>query len=197
MVHALLTSSGFSSRSVWQVFCDTVQRCEYTTAVIITTAHPKKEKAVWAQETRRQMESIQLATCFFDIASGASFPEDIDVMYVCGGNTFSLLQAVREHSFANQIEKLFDRGGFYVGSSAGSVILSPTIASAAEIHPDKNTFGLEDLTGVGMIDFHIIPHFQKSDRQAVRAFAKRHLEPTQTLANGKALYIHDDTVEKV
>ena len=68
------------------------------------------------------------------------------VIYVCGGNTFKLLKFARQANFKFSIENLLKRNGVYVGVSAGSIIVGPSINIANEVEPDPNTIGLDDLT---------------------------------------------------
>ena len=198
MVHALLASSGFGGVGVWSRFEKIVKEKGYTNAVIIPTAHPKKEKAIWAQETKRQMESLGISVRFFDIEFSSAEEIKEDIIYVCGGNTYTLLKWAKENNLKKGIESLWKRGGLYIGSSAGSIILSPSIAVAGEIPPgDKNTVGLKDTTGFGYIPFHLIVHYEPSDAQAVSRFKKKHMEDVEVLPNGEALYIYGDHEERI
>ncbi len=193
----LLASSGFSNPKVWNKFANLVKEKDYKTAVIVTTAHPKKEKAIWAQETKRQMSSIGLSVSFVDFEKGEGKNIEADVIYVCGGNTFRLLKGAMEVDFKKEVEGLFKRGGTYVGSSAGSIILSPTIATASEISPDKNEVGLSDLSGLDVISFHIVPHYRKEDAKSFDNFKKRHIEGAEALEDGEALYINENDVVRI
>ena len=186
----LLTSSGFGGKLVWEKFCDLVKKNKYKSASVVVTAHPKKEKAVWAVETKRQMESIGLDVVFVDFENGYSEIES-DVIYVCGGNTYRLLKGAKEVNFSSSLEKLFNRGGLYVGSSAGSLILSPDISSASLPIGDKNEVGLEDIIGLSFIDFHIYAHYDPSKAQSLSYFRKQHKEEIIPLPNGEGIYIED------
>ena len=72
------------------------------------------------------------------------------ICYMCvGGNTFHLLHSIQSSSVSiqDQVLAMCNRGGLYIGSSAGAVLVSPSIASAGEVHPDRNVDGVVDLTG--------------------------------------------------
>ena len=194
--HILLTSSGFSNSTLLDLVQSLVDKNGYKTACVITTAHPKKEKSVWATHTYSQLADLGVTVTFVDFEKGEN-GSGADILYVCGGNTCTLAHYAREAGFIDVVNDCMQRGGMYIGSSAGSVLLSPTIASAAEIHPDKNATGLQDLLGLDVIDFHIIPHYRDTDAQIVANFKKRHIEPTEILRDGEAIHIHGDSIQRL
>lgn len=78
-----------------------------------------------------------------------------DVIFVSGGNTYFLLDQARKSGFVEWLKT--DLGNrVYVGSSAGSILVTPTIAIAA--NGDQNIANLQDVSGVGLVDFEILPH---------------------------------------
>lgn len=80
---------------------------------------------------------------------------DADIIFVSGGNTYFLLDQSRQNGFADWLQN--DLGGrVYVGSSAGSILVTPTIATAA--NGDQNIVGIEDVSGVGLVNFEFLPH---------------------------------------
>ena len=79
-----------------------------------------------------------------------------DIIYMIGGNTFYLLKELREKKLAEKIIQAINDGVIYIGSSAGSIILGKTIETALPY--DENWVGLEDFTGLNIVDGIIIPH---------------------------------------
>ncbi|MDI9325354.1 MAG: Type 1 glutamine amidotransferase-like domain-containing protein [Alphaproteobacteria bacterium] len=192
MVHALLCSAGFQGTKVETFFKELCRSNNYTRSCIITTAHPKKEKAHWMQHTHAQFNMWGIASCFIDIEKGETIPE-VDVVFVGGGNTFTLMKYVSQYNIKSNLTRLFERGGLYVGSSAGAIILSPTIESAGEIIPkDKNTIGLVDLKGLAMVPFHIHPHTTENQMESIESFRKTKSDPLVCLKDGEAVYIHNE-----
>ena len=198
--HGLLVSSGFSSAVVRGKVADLVRERGYARAHIVTTARPEKEKAPWIPVTKEQLEEMGMQVSFVDFDVGESLAEDVDLVYVCGGNTFHLLHSVQNASVSirDQVLAMCERGGLYIGSSAGAVLVCPTIASAGEVHPDKNTDGVTDLTGFHFISQHIIPHHTPSLDPEVVAFREKHRlteDETVLLRDGEGLYINGDWQE--
>ncbi len=195
--HGLLVSSGFSSAAIQKRVSGIVSDRGYTKACIVTTARPEKERASWNIVTKEQLESMGLEVSFIDFDAGESLGDDTDLVYVCGGNTFHLLHSIQKAAadIRGQIERMCGRGGLYIGSSAGAVIVSPDIASAGEVHPDKNYDSITDVRGLNFVPFHIIPHYTPSMDSEIQTFAKRHglsKDEVLPLRNGEALYIDGD-----
>ncbi len=86
-----------------------------------------------------------------------------DAIYVLGGNTFYLMDKIREFGFDKQIKNAIENSIPYIGSSAGSIILGTTL-KPAEIYGDIPIVGKQNCKGLGIVDGVIIPHMnQKSD----------------------------------
>jgi len=75
-----------------------------------------------------------------------------DVIYVAGGNTFTLLEHVRRLALKKVLNKLLSKGVVYYGSSAGAYITCPTIEMATWKNASKwNRFGLTDLKALNLV----------------------------------------------
>ena len=86
-----------------------------------------------------------------------------DAIYVLGGNTFYLMNKIREFNFDAQIKNAIEKDVPYIGSSAGSIVLGTTL-KPAEIYGDIPTADIRNYEGLGIVDGAIIPHMnQKSD----------------------------------
>ena len=86
-----------------------------------------------------------------------------DAIYVLGGNTFYLMNKIREFGFDKQIKDAIESGIPYIGSSAGSIVLGTTL-KPAEVYGDIPIADKQNYEGLGIIDGAIIPHMnQKSD----------------------------------
>lgn len=83
-----------------------------------------------------------------------------DVLFVDGGNTFFLLKRIRETGL-EQFIKNWVKDKPYVGVSAGSYIMCPTIEMATWKNPDRDRHGLEDLTGIGAVDYLVTAHYKE------------------------------------
>lgn len=78
-----------------------------------------------------------------------------------GGNPFYLLHSIRRNGFADALCTL-SRSGTLIGVSAGSLVLTPSIAIIAQYTPEMNdAVGLEDFSGLALFDQEILPHYSK------------------------------------
>ena len=95
-------------------------------AFIPTASNLYKDKS-WMYKDRDKLVTMGFEVQDLDIADKTKDViekelNSIDVVFVSGGNTFYLLEKVRESGFDEVIKKLIDKGVVYIGSSAGSAI---------------------------------------------------------------------------
>lgn len=189
----LLTSTGLTSENVSLKFKGLVSNPENTSVAIVTTAAEGKSENKYSQLAKKQFEEFGFAAVDFvdlETESQKDF-SSYGVIYVCGGNTFKLLKFAREADFKSSIENLLERGGIYIGVSAGSIIIGPSIAIAGEIEPDENEVGLEDLTGFGISDLIILPHYSPEIEEEVIAFENKYSVKVERLSNSQAILVEN------
>ncbi|GHU72988.1 peptidase E [Bacteroidia bacterium] len=78
-----------------------------------------------------------------------------DVIVVGGGNTWRLVQQMREHNLFEAIKRKVAAGTPYIGWSAGSNIACPTMKTTNDM-PIVDPHGLGTL---GLVPFQINPHY--------------------------------------
>jgi dipeptidase E len=81
--------------------------------------------------------------------------ENAEIIIIGGGNTWRLLQQMREHKLIPVIKKKVEAGTPYIGWSAGSNVACPTIKTTNDM-PIVDSFGINALD---LIPFQINPHF--------------------------------------
>lgn len=84
---------------------------------------------------------------------------DIDILLVHGGNTFYYLHQIRKNGYWDDIRGFIERDGVYIGISAGSMMMGPDVDENLTIDVNVNLWGLEDVTGFGYVDFHLLVHW--------------------------------------
>lgn len=102
---------------------------------------------------------IDITADHFDDADAfAAALDDVDVLYVAGGNTFALLAALRRRCGDSVlIDRV--RGGLpYIGSSAGSIITGLSIEPVSLMDDPADAPDLLSRDGLGLIDAVVIPH---------------------------------------
>lgn len=118
-------------------------------------------------------------------------------VFLVGGNTYEFLAYARRVSLFTSLRQLEASGGVIAAESAGSILLSPNIATAAvpSRNGDVNTPRLSRHTAMGRLPFHISPHFEPRARHAQRdmgelqALADKTRLPVIVLEDGEGFIV--------
>lgn len=78
-------------------------------------------------------------------------------IYLSGGNTFTFMDSARKRGLQTILEQYLANGGVLIGTSAGSIMCTPSIELAK--FGDENEVGMIDFSGFGFVDFEFNPHF--------------------------------------
>ena len=84
---------------------------------------------------------------------------DIDIIYVCGGNTFTLVKLINECGFASEIVKYLSRGVMYIGRSAGTHLVTRNVEHVLPF--DENQIGLDNFDALGLFNGIIFCHYDQ------------------------------------
>lgn len=188
-----LTSTGLSCEAVTKKLRLILSDQKNRSVAIITTAAVDKENNKYCQLAKKQFSNMGIEQVdFIDLESEPSKDfSDYEIIYVCGGNTFKLLKLAREANFKSSIENLLKQNGVYIGVSAGSIIVGPSIEIAGEVAVDKNKIGLEDLTGFGITNLIVLPHYSPEIEEETKAFEAKYGVTIERLTNSQAVLIEN------
>jgi len=125
-----------------------------------------------------------------------------DAVYLSGGNTYQFLAFAREMGLFSLLSTFEKLGGIIVAESAGSIILSSDISTAAipTTCPDENIAGITDFQAMGRIAFHVSPHYEPDAPQAIdemdelQTLAELSRTPVLVLQDGAGVVIKDDEI---
>lgn len=121
----------------------------------------------------------------------------VDVIVMSGGNTFYLLDQVRRSSFGEWLRVNLETK-VYVGISAGSIIVTPSVAIASVDNGDINLPGLTDFTGISLVPFEVSPHTPELvSHEGNKAYKAGMQNDLYALDDASALKVVGDTVEVV
>lgn len=88
-------------------------------------------------------------------------------IYIGGGNTWSLMQELKNSGFTDSLLKYAEEGQIY-GGSAGAIILGKRI----DTHDDENKVGLSDTGGLGLLgDYSVACHFNNDQQERFQSWA--------------------------
>lgn len=136
---------------------------EGKTVTYIPTAGIVEEIDGMVEEETKTLESLGMDVDVLDVST-ASFEmienslAKNDVIFVGGGNTFFLLQELRRSGADRVLLREIGKGKIYIGESAGAVIACPDIEYCAGMDSPDLAPELTDYTGLGLVDFYIVPH---------------------------------------
>ena len=113
-----------------------------------------------------------------------------EILLVAGGDTFYLMEKLKENGADKAIKNFISRGGIYIGSSAGSIVCCPTIEGAEKFDNPNLAPNLKNFNGMGIFNEVIIPHTQKEK------YIERIKEATEKLTSKsfKVYHLTDDDV---
>jgi len=120
-----------------------------------------------------------------------------DVIYVSGGNTFFLLQALQQSGAGALIADQVAAGKLYIGESAGSMVAAPNIEYAGAMDSVKKAPALTGFDGLALVDVYSVPHhtnapFKAAAAKIIAAYGERlRLYP---ISNHEAIWVCGDEV---
>lgn len=129
---------------------------------ILFVPHAQGDRAAAAARFRERMESLGLASVSLHEARPGAEADEIaraEAVFVSGGNTFRLLQAVQRLGLVEPLRRRVAEGMPYGGASAGSNLACPTIMTTNDmpiVQPDS-------FRALGLVPFQINPHYVDAD----------------------------------
>ncbi|MFA5777780.1 MAG: Type 1 glutamine amidotransferase-like domain-containing protein [Parcubacteria group bacterium] len=187
----LLTSTGLTNENVRKFFISQFDRLDNKTTCIVTSGRNDEEQ-FYIDGSIKELEDLGIKVIEFNIAKHESFVNFplYDIYYVCGGNTFYILDRMRKTGVDNILINAVKKGKFYLGVSAGSIIPGPDIEVAGL--GDSNDVNLKDLTGLKLVPHIITPHYNQKEESDVQKFKeKRKGESVIELTDDQAIFVED------
>lgn len=138
------------------------------TVTYIPTAAIAEEIEGMAEKETEMLEKLGLTVDVLEVSTAA--PERIrekltknDMIFVGGGNTFFLLQELKRSGADQILIQEVNKEKLYIGESAGAVVAAPDIGYSAEMDSPEKAPDLKDYTGLGLVDFYVVPHIGNPD----------------------------------
>ncbi len=124
-----------------------------------------------------------------------------EVIFLSGGNTFSFLRDLRRKKLIAALRQRAQKGAVLSGLSAGGILLSPNIRTAAfpQWDCDENFVNLKRFEALSISKFEFFPHYSNSVRY--RAELSSHSRTTKNpliaAPDGCGLVLDDDKLSMV
>jgi dipeptidase E len=191
----ILTSNASSANHSWATKLG-VNPDKLTAAFIDTAADVyNKAEADWLKADRNSLTDLGLNVTDYSLVgkTKSQLIDDLakfDVLFVSGGNTFYLLEHANKSGFTQLIKEDYFNDKIYIGSSAGSVLLSNNI-EVIKFLDDPQKANLDNYNGVGIFNFTILPHWgsDKFKEKYLKAIDYAYLNSIQAFALPDNQYI--------
>lgn len=92
-----------------------------------------------------------------------------DALFIAGGNSYYLLQQLKQKDVIKTIVEFINSNKLYIGASAGSVIVCPTIEVIEDMDNSKEAPLLKTFEALNVIDFYILPHYNSKEKYTLKA----------------------------
>lgn len=127
----------------------------------------------------------------FEIANDLSRYECKDInffnaLYIGGGNTWNLMQELRNSGFSDKLIQYFKKGGQIYGGSAGAIVLGKKI----DTHDDKKNINIKDISGFNLLcGYSVACHFKNKQNDRFKEWAIHNNSPIICLPEKTGLII--------
>ena len=189
-----LTSNGLENEYVAERFKKVILKKDIgKVSFLIISVQDSDSDAFYLQKTKDELSRMGAVNIdFFALVNKPFIPtKDYDVIYVCGGNTFIYLDRIKKTGLDKFIiDSVKSNRSIYVGVSVGSIIAGPDISIASRgSEGDSNDIGLKDLSGLGLINIVVSPHYHDELKSELDEFRKICGYQVYELADDQALLL--------
>jgi dipeptidase E len=140
---------------------------EGETVAFVPTASLTEEVVFYVENDRKALIDLGFKVVELEITNLCkdqidSTLAEADILFVAGGNTFFLMQELRKSGADSSFIDFINSGKLYIGSSAGSIILSTSLEHVQDMDDPGQAPELSDCAGLSVIDFNFLPHVNNS-----------------------------------
>ncbi len=187
-----LTSNGLTGAGLKEEFSKAVCNRAKLCAIIPTAMEKDKDKDTWLERTKTELSAygLECEYFYFGIDNNEKL-YDYDIIYICGGNVFYLMQMIKQCSAEEMLQNLA-KDKILVGVSAGSLIMQENLELIRDLIPRMNKHvKLKDLTGLNVTNG--IEHLPHRTRYIgiIDAFEKR-VKTYERKAGHKVICLEDE-----
>jgi dipeptidase E len=173
-------------------------------AFIKTAAEPYGDIPMpWMEDDVNKLNAMGFPVTFYDIKSKniETLRKDLSefkVIFVSGGNTYYLLDHIKKSGFDIVIKELLAKSVIYIGASAGSSVMGPTLDHLTTIDHQEIVPELTDYTALNLVPHLIVPHNGR-DKYADRHAKMKEIWGDQLtfLADNQAIVVNGDKIDIV
>ena len=200
-----LTSDGLTSEALKSEFEKAIAGKDRRCLVVPTAMEKDKDKDLWLEETKIKLEAFGLECEYFYFGTDDNDRlTEYDIIYICGGNVFYLMQMIKQCSSEKHIEKAA-KAAIIVGVSAGSLIMQENLELIRDLIPRMNKrVKLKDLTALNLTcGIEHLPHKSRytemidAFEKRVKTYEKKSGHKVLCLEDGQGILIDGETVKEI
>ena len=191
--------SGEKSRILDKKFVATVGKAKpilYIPLAIDKKRYPYPECFKWINKTFNPLglKKIELWTEKELKQKPESELKQFGGIYIGGGNTFYLLQELKDSGFLSKLDKLIKKDVPVYGGSAGAIICGKTILTSH----DENFVGLKNFDGMNLVNnFDLWCHYEPSMDNEILQYKQKYGLNVIALPEDCGLYVTNEIIEVV
>ena len=176
------------------------QSCEKN-ILFIPTAGNVEEYTGYIDEGQAALQQFGFKLDVLDIANTdlqQCHTAFLNATIIClsGGNTFYLLQELKRKKLDQLLIQKIAQGCFYIGESAGAMILAANIEYNKIMDDSSLASELNNYTALNIIDFYPLPHYIEEPfvESVQQTYAKyKNNLPLVPINNQQAIIVRDNT----
>jgi dipeptidase E len=200
MKKLILTSNGVSSKLVESSFLELING-EVKDKRVLVLRSTRKDPDEYGFEILEELKNIgfnerniRFVNPFKEVASKDM--KEYDVIYSAGGNTFVITDSIKKRGFDSLIKDMVNSGVVYLGVSAGTIMMGPSIEIAGiGKGGDPNYINLEDLEGMGVTKITAFPHYDDENEEDILEFEKEKKLSVERIKDGECILVKGDVIE--
>jgi len=199
----LLTSAGITNKSIADALNDLTGKNpgEVKVGFITTAANVEEGNKDWYINQFINLQKYGFS--WVDVIDPSAPDVDwksrisgVDVIFVSGGNTFHLLNQYRKTGFGDWVTANLE-SKIYVGVSAGTIIMTPSLEVCTIEPSDPNLPELKDTSGMCLVNYEIEPHCDQDRFKVIEAYAKGRDNSVYAIDDQTALKVVDDQCDVI
>ena len=159
------------------------------------------DRAAYTERARARLAQMGYRVHAAEEISGRrSSMEEMDALFIGGGNTFRLLKSLYDYNLLEPIRRFVGSGRPYIGSSAGSIVAGPSIKTTK----DMPILEPPSFRALGLVNFQISPHYLDPDpnsthmgetqEERIQQFLEENDLPVVGLREGSMLRVDGDSI---
>jgi dipeptidase E len=123
--------------------------------------------------------------------------DNYDVIHLEGGNTFHILKTIYTTNFDKILKRRLEEGMNYIGTSAGSYVMTPSIITATWNDRGFDRCGLEDHTALNYVPFVLKAHYTKERKQSILDNSLGLKWPLKILTDNQAIAVDGNNYQLI